>query len=737
MYSQYQQYQQQGGAVVASHQNGMTWNGRSWVATSHVNQSSSSTTSTYTGTSVSVSQPSTSAIHPVTLYTQYYHDWKAREAAEEERARTLTGAAKQEAQSHAAWARYYADQSSRAAHYFHNPSGTAPPELPPAPPTSASVTKIDREPQATQQGASGGLKEYVHRCLVRCQNQDELQKMQEQVQSMISKALKDGTMHTTNWDTIPLLPMPSNSEIIPKFSTSSSKDPAKSPVTTIRDAGHYGPSAIENPNHSVDEIASKSNLTSCHMDLSHYRKKKIENKQSSPSHIRTTQISTKDYSYYGNSSAANNQLSSKGKEKVLARDYSYYGNSIVDSQEASVSASELFERNSSKAEDTSSICSNSNSKLDLSDDFISIPNTQSKRQQKRARKTLQKQESDLLKRKEATDGFERSNSTLSKRANRFSVSGDSDEKTSSYCLPENHFDKYMGKELIGGSKKLGEHDFEKMKVKGTCQILEKEYLRLTAPPKAERVRPQPVLELHLQNLMEERSRMDRRDYAWFCSQLKAIRQDLTVQQIVNAFAVRVYEAHARVSLEEKDLNEYNQCQTQLKELYSRLKDDMVALENVNEFIAYRILYYSFLTGNKKYDGGSGDFLKIMLTLSSKQLTDPCISHALQVRLAVTDFDYHSFFRLQRTCPNKWMVYLMQFITPYIRQWSLQRICKAYRPNIDVAFVLAELGFSADELELGTRWLESCGCVLSTDRLIWETKETTVRESDWKEQNSLI
>jgi hypothetical protein len=57
-----------------------------------------------------------------------------------------------------------------------------------------------------------------------------------------------------------------------------------------------------------------------------------------------------------------------------------------------------------------------------------------------------------------------------------------------------------------------------------------------------------------------------------------------VQHIYNAFTVEVYETHARVALHVCDLSEYNQCQTQLKQLY---EDHPTLRANYYEFLFYR------------------------------------------------------------------------------------------------------------------------------------------------------
>ena len=97
---------------------------------------------------------------------------------------------------------------------------------------------------------------------------------------------------------------------------------------------------------------------------------------------------------------------------------------------------------------------------------------------------------------------------------------------------------------IAAAAALGEDaDWSQFAVVGTCQTLEKGYLRLLGAPDPALVRPEPVLRLALAALLERFS-AGAVPYLFVCDQLKAIRQDAAVQHIRGPFAVEVYKAHA-------------------------------------------------------------------------------------------------------------------------------------------------------------------------------------------------
>lgn len=273
----------------------------------------------------------------------------------------------------------------------------------------------------------------------------------------------------------------------------------------------------------------------------------------------------------------------------------------------------------------------------------------------------------------------------------------------------------------------GDIDLNAITIKGTSTKLEKDYLRLTQPPDPATVRPQLVLEEAMAKISGQWVKGGM-DYVYACSQLKAIRQDLVVQRIKNAFTVEAYEGHARIALQQGDLNEYNQCQTQLQELYVRGIPG-----KFHEFTAYRVLYHLYLQAS--CSGGSKGLLKILQELPVGQ-QHPAVSHALRVRQAISMTDYHLFFSLYENTPNLGQ-HIMQKLLPTIRVEALRRIVKAYRPSISVTFVLRELLFSADED--GKGFLRKCGVDFTTNGLEVACKTSCIdaRGLDTDAPNSLL
>ncbi len=775
------------------------------------------------------------------------------------------------------WAEYYMDLSTRAAHHYNDLLNKQREEL------QQQQQQQQRQQQLKQpQAPPLSFQQYAHRNLRRCTDNTQKTAMTELIQLTIQKSIRDRTMHTKQWDYEPLLPLPSSSnENRPSSSHSLSKLSTHSFSSQNSNANSNANSkdgkskssyldALTGANNNDNSIGSRSHkrkastintaeiMTTGNQYENDHKKSRFSNNKGSSTH-GLSQSSYDDSlpvndSYYGSSSSSplsknkkiqqvqsSNSTRSNNNEpeydEMLPDNDSYYGR-----------PSTMTNKKSTKS--TKHKNNNSNTDFEMGD-YISLSSLSTEKYIKKNKKLVKlpstSTSTSSTKKKSIFLGSENetimTSSKLESRLNRFSGHGGIAHATSNdlHLEYKQNIDKYMGKTIISNSHfkkknyqknngkvvaevvQLDEYDYEQMTVKGTCQVLEKEYLRLTAPPRAELVRPQHILKQHLMNLKQLWKDKDKnkkndnnnkcdnynnemknntssllssstnnnsKDYNWFCSQLKAIRQDLTVQRIFNDFAIDVYETHAKIALQEGDLNEYNQSQTQLKELYEILSvgDDNDGLRNQNEFIAYRIIYYVFLTGNKKYDGGSSDLLNIMLNLSCEQRVDVHIAHALQIRVAVADNDYHSFFRLRGSCPNMGSCYLMDLMIGQIRASGLHCMVRAYRPSLSVEFIVKELGFGVNmsrsinnshssstrknvdnnshnsdgggnksnneesdidignhtdiitiAIDEGLKWLKHCGCKLSEDEKLVVTKDTILNESNLIERkvSSLI
>ena len=247
-------------------------------------------------------------------------------------------------------------------------------------------------------------------------------------------------------------------------------------------------------------------------------------------------------------------------------------------------------------------------------------------------------------------------------------------------------------------------DWSALKIVGTSTALEKSYFRLTSAPDPATVRPPAVLRVALERVLAQWREAG--EYGYLCDQVKAIRQDLTVQHVQDAFTVLVYEAHARVALQVGDLSEYNQCQTQLRALYAEVGDaDPAARAHEVEFLMYRLCYL-IITGNQ------GAISALLRELGEGQRGETAIAHVLRMRRAVAVDDFYTFLRGYRQTPYGG-VHLLRHVVGRMRLMGLRALVRGYKPmKVEVRMFQESLGFGGREECV--RYLVNCGAVVSDD-----------------------
>ncbi|KAJ3313329.1 hypothetical protein HDV04_002134 [Boothiomyces sp. JEL0838] len=263
------------------------------------------------------------------------------------------------------------------------------------------------------------------------------------------------------------------------------------------------------------------------------------------------------------------------------------------------------------------------------------------------------------------------------RRNRFKA--DKDEHLTKQRKKKQQSDRFERERQEFGDDHQDFVNWDGVSIIGTCQDLEKPYLRLTSAPDPSTVRPLSVLTKTLEYLKEKWKKEE--NYTFICDQFKSMRQDLTVQQIKNEFTVKVYETHARIAIEKGDLGEYNQCSAQLNQLYNIFNQPGCK----DEFTSYRIIYMLH-TFNKK------DLIKLLGSITDP---GPNVKHALAVRSSLSMGDYNTFFKLYHSAPNM-SGYLMDQFVERERLNLFKKLTRAFRPKLSIPQLAKFLGFALSD-----------------------------------------
>ncbi|EFJ45164.1 hypothetical protein VOLCADRAFT_106118 [Volvox carteri f. nagariensis] len=218
---------------------------------------------------------------------------------------------------------------------------------------------------------------------------------------------------------------------------------------------------------------------------------------------------------------------------------------------------------------------------------------------------------------------------------------------------------------------------------GTSEALEKEYLRLTSLPRVADVRPPAVLAVALK--LVKAKWLQRPDYGAASEQLKAIRQDLTVQHVRDPLTVDVYETHGRLALEADDLAEFRRCHGVLRQLYGEGLPG-----NPAEFEAYGLLY-------TQATAAARNTLSMELSrVPTHLLKHSFMRHALEVCSAARCGNYARFIALYDGAPRM-SPYIMDRLLGQMRALALQSTVAAFKPlPVPLSHLAAQLGLETEE-----------------------------------------
>ncbi|XP_047954158.1 SAC3 family protein A [Salvia hispanica] len=523
-------------------------------------------------------------------------------------------------------------------------------------PNEKVVSQEEADPTLKPAVFPKSLRGYVERALARCTNDKQKAACQAVMKEVITKATAEGTLYTRDWDIEPLFPIP-NTDAVDKYDT---EFPALTSATQRKSPTRRAKSRWE----PIQE-------------------EKVADKTSNMS------FGTPKYGTWNNKQFSGGKIENK---VGLGTKFSFTDQKIFSRNAARPTKRQRLgeEINTADGGETSSDSDKEQSLTKYYSAAITLADTP---EEKRKRENRSKR-------------FDRGHGTRAEKVKlrtKDHGAGNLHARRASALILSKTFDE-------SGSEAVEDIDWDALTVKGTCQEIEKRYLRLTSAPDPATVRPEEVLVKALEMVQSSQ-----KNYLYRCDQLKSIRQDLTVQHIRNELTVKVYETHARMAIEAGDLPEYNQCQSQLKTLYA---------EGISgchmEFAAYNLLCVILHSNNNR------DLVSAMSRLPHDAKKDIAVKHALAVRSAVISGNYVMFFKLYKMAPNLGTL-LMDLYVEKMRYAAVKCISRSYRPTVPVSYISQILGFSSatptseagDEKEVEgveecMEWLKAHGACLISD-----------------------
>lgn len=255
---------------------------------------------------------------------------------------------------------------------------------------------------------------------------------------------------------------------------------------------------------------------------------------------------------------------------------------------------------------------------------------------------------------------------------------------------------------------------------GTCQEVERRYVRVTSQPDPRTVRPEPVLREALARV-QERERKGR-DYEECQDLYMSICQDLRLQQLDGPLAIEVRESFAQCAMRARtgppdgakgmDVKALSDSLLHLQALYAQHPGQPRELE----FALYRMLLWLALAQDAGPEQQTG---WVSLAPATAALLPhraaPLARFGLDVLAAVTAADSARYFALAAVPPvgaAEARHILETLLTPPVRARAYAALLKAYKMKFPCGALQRRLGLPSREA--AAAWARARGGVLVAD-----------------------